>query len=172
MVWGHTDPNKMLVHLYVSSTAASVGYPRYTHEGVNGLSISRERIDGLNILVMFVFVAAVMESVAARLLATPMITIGLAVLAFVVAFAVLSLTALVFVAAGRERALTLGFTAEQRNTGLMLAATAGVLPDLGWLYIAFTYFPLYLLPLLLQPLARRIIAQAQTKATSPQGPAT
>ncbi len=53
----------------------------------------------------------------------------------------------------------------QRNTGLMLAATAGALPDLGWLYFAFTYFPLYLLPLLLQPLARRIITQPQAGAT-------
>ncbi len=47
----------------------------------------------------------------------------------------------------------------------MLAATAGALPDLGWLYFAFTYFPLYLLPLLLQPLARRIITQPQAGAT-------
>jgi len=150
--------------------SALVGFTVRRIAGLVAIERQRERIDGLNILVMFVFVAAVMESVAARFLAAPLITIGLAALAFVVAFAVLGLSALVFVAAGRERALTLGFTAAQRNTGLMLAATAGVLPDLSWLYIAFTYFPLYLLPLLLQPLARRIIAQAQTKATSQQGP--
>jgi hypothetical protein len=74
---------------------------------------------------------------------------------------VLGLTALVFASAGRERALTLGFTASQRNSGLMLAATAGALPDMTWLYLAFTYFPLYLLPLMLRPLARRMIARTQ-----------
>ena len=67
-----------------------------------------------------------------------------------------------FRVAGRERALTLGFMASQRNVGLMLAATGGALPDLTWLYFAFSYFPIYLSPLLIQPLARRIIARAQT----------
>ena len=110
---------------------------------------------------MFAFVSAMMESVAARFLAAPMVTVSLAALAFAVAFAVLGLSFLPFSLASRERALTLGFTASQRNTGLMLAATAGVLPDLGWLYFAFTYFPLYLLPLLLHPLARRVTARGE-----------
>jgi BASS family bile acid:Na+ symporter len=126
----------------------------------------RDGINGFNILVLFVFVAAVMERVAARFLATPAITIGLAALAFVVFFAVLGLTTLLFASAGGERALTLGFVAAQRNVGLMLAATAGALPDLTWLYFAFSYFPMYLSPLLLQPLTRRLIARAQ-KGDSP-----
>jgi BASS family bile acid:Na+ symporter len=135
--------------------------------GRAAIAQQRERIDGFNILVMLVFVSAMMESVAARFLAAPMMTIGLAALAFVVAFAVLCLTMLVFAIGGRERALTVGFTVSQRNTGLMLAATAGVLPDLSWLYFAFTYFPLYLLPLLLHPLARRKIGRTRTPRTPP-----
>lgn len=146
--------------------SALIGFTLRRMAGLSAIARQRERIDGFNILVMFVFVSAMMENVAARFLATPMITIGLAVLAFVVALAALGLTMLVSVAAGRERALTLGFTTSQRNTGLMLAATAGALPDLGWLYFAFTYFPLYLLPLLLQPLARRIITQPPSGATA------
>lgn len=152
--------------------SALVGLAVRRIAGLAAIERQRERIDGFNILVMFVFVAAIMGSVAARFLATPMITIGLAALAFVVAFAVLCLTTLLFVAAGRERALTLGFMASERNTGLMLAAFAGVLPDLSWLYFAFSYFPLYLLPLLLQPLTCRIIARAQTTPTQPRGPTT
>ena len=124
---------------------------------------------GFNILVLFVFIVAIMEGVAARFLTAPMITVGLLTLAFVVFFAVLCLTTVVFASAGRERAVTLGFMAAQRNVGLMLAATGGVLPDLAWLYFAFCYFPIYLSPLLLQPLARRIIARAQTTPTPPQG---
>src|SRR5207244_5107864 len=100
---------------------------------------------------------------------TPMITIGLAALAFMVFFAVLCLTTLLFAPAGRERALTLGFMASQRNVGLMLAATGGALPDLTWLYFAFSYFPIYLSPLLLQPLARRLIARAQRTSTPQAG---
>jgi BASS family bile acid:Na+ symporter len=44
----------------------------------------------------------------------------------------------------------------------MLAATGGALPDLAWLYFAFCYFPMYLSPLLLQPVARRMRAERTT----------
>jgi BASS family bile acid:Na+ symporter len=141
--------------------SALVGFTVRRIAGLAAIERQKERINGFNILVLFVFVAAVMESVAARFLAAPVITLGLAALAFVVFFAVLCLTALVFMFTGRERALGLGFMASQRNMGLMLAATGGALPDLTWLYFALSQFPIYLSPQLLQPLARRILARAQ-----------
>jgi BASS family bile acid:Na+ symporter len=121
----------------------------------------KEEIDGLNILVVFVFVAAVMENVAASFIAAPLAMIGLAALAFAASFAVLGLTSLVFARAGRERAFVLGLMASQRNMGLMLAATGGVLPDFVWLYFALCQFPIYLSPQLLKPLARRLLARSQ-----------
>lgn len=121
----------------------------------------KEEIDGLNILVVFVFVAAVMENVATSFVATPLAMIGLAALAFATSFAVLGLTSLVFAKAGRERAFVLGLMASQRNMGLMLAATGGVLPDFVWLYFALCQFPIYLSPQLLKPLARRLVARSQ-----------
>lgn len=136
--------------------SALVGITMRRIAGPAAIERNKVRIDGFNILVMFAFVAPVMESVGARFLAAPIVTIDLAALAFVLFFAVLGLTVLVFASAGRERALTLGFMASQRNVGLMLAATGGALPDLTWLYFAFCYFPLYLSPLLLQALVRRI----------------
>ena len=75
--------------------------------GVAVIERQKEKINGFNILVLFVFIAAIMESVVARFLATPMITIGLAALAFMVFFAVFCLTMLFFAPAGRERALIL-----------------------------------------------------------------
>lgn len=145
--------------------SALVGFTVRRFAGPTAIERQKEAINGFNILVLFVFVAAVMESVAARLLATPMITIGLVTLAFVVFFAVLCLTTLVFASAGWERALTLGLMASQRNVGLMLAASGGALPNLTWLYFAFSYFPIYLSPLVLQPLARRMIARAQKEGS-------
>jgi hypothetical protein len=121
----------------------------------------KDAINGLNVLVLFVFVAAVMESVAAQLLAAPLITTGVAALAFIVFSAVLSLTGLLFFWAGRERAVALAFMASQRNMGLMLAAAGGVLPALAWLYFALSQFPIYLAPYLLQPLVRRLIARSR-----------
>src|SRR6202022_2052252 len=110
--------------------AALVGFTVRRVVGPAAINRQEERIDGLNILVLFVFVAAVMESVGARFLDAPMITMALAALAFVVFFAVLALTALLFLFAGRERALALALMASQRNLGVMLAATSGALPDL------------------------------------------
>jgi len=140
--------------------AALVGLIVRRALGIAAIERHKERIDGLNILVLFVFVAAVMESVGARFLATPLLTTGLAALAFVVFSAVLLLTTLLFLSAGRARALALGFMASQRNMGLMLAATGGAVPDLTWLYFALSQFPIYLSPQLLQPLARRILGRA------------
>ena len=129
-----------------------------------------EQINGVNIILVFVFVAAVMEDVAARFVAEPAMMIELTVLTFALTFAILALTALVFVKAGREPALVLGLMASQRNMGLMLAATGGALPALTWLYFALAQFPVYLSPLLLISLARRL--KAGNAAISANAPAT
>jgi hypothetical protein len=116
----------------------------------------RERIDGLNVIVLLIFAIAVMDGVTARLIAQPGLVIGLTLVAFALALAIAALTALVFVRAGRRRALALGLATGLRNLGLMLAATGGAVPEVTWIYVGLAQFPIYLLPQLLQPLARRL----------------
>jgi hypothetical protein len=130
--------------------------------GLAAIRRCNNQIDGMNILLVFIFVAAVMENVGRRFLADPVGMIALTALAFAVTFAILALTSLVFAATGRERAFVLGLMASQRNMGLMLAATGGVLPDFTWTYFALAQFPVYLSPLLFAPLARRVKASAET----------
>jgi hypothetical protein len=60
----------------------------------------------------------------------------------------------------------LGLMVSQRNMGLMLAATDGVLPGTTWLYFAVSQFPIYLSPQLLKPMVRKLTAQR----TAPAGP--
>jgi len=124
--------------------------------GRAALERHRDHIDGLNILVVYVFVAAVMQDVAARFLAAPGVMLGLAGVAFAVSLALLAVTALAFFWVGGERALALGMMTSQRNMGLMLAATGGALHDVVWIYFALCQFPIYLLPHLLKPIAVRI----------------
>ncbi|MFL5107749.1 MAG: Na+-dependent transporter [Xanthobacteraceae bacterium] len=135
--------------------SALVGIAVRRIAGAAAVERHRDATDGVNVVVLFVFVAAVMENVAASFYAAPVVVLGLGVLAFVVSFAVLGLTAVVFTKAGRQRALVLGLVASQRNMGLMLAATSGALPDLVWVYVGLCQFPIYLAPQLLKPLARR-----------------
>ncbi len=125
--------------------------------GGDAVARRKDEIDGLNVLVLFVFVAAVMEGVADTFLAAPLLATAIGILAFVITFAVLGVSLLAFLWAGRDRAFALAFMASQRNMGLMLAATGGVLPDMAWLYFALCQFPIYLSPHLMKPLARRFV---------------
>jgi hypothetical protein len=136
--------------------------------GPDTIARRKDELDGINVIVAFVFVAAVMEHTAANFIDAPTATLGLAALAFAASIAVLGLTALVFARAGKERALMLGLMASQRNMGLMLAATGGALPDFVWLYFALCQFPIYLFPQLLKPLARRLAGRSQIAARAVQ----
>lgn len=124
--------------------------------GAETIARHKQPIDGVNILVLLVFVSAVMGPVAASFWAAPLRVLGLLVLAFALFAALLAVTTLVFRRAGLERALALGLMASQRNMGLMLAAVDGALPGLTWLYFALAQFPIYLSPQLLTPLVRRL----------------
>jgi predicted Na+-dependent transporter len=137
---------------------------------VGAATITRRarEIDGLTVLFLFVFVAAVMGNVVGGFLADPLAAVELTMLAFAVFFALLGATALIFRKAGYGRAMALGLMVSQRNMGLMLAATNGALPDLAWLYFALSQFPIYLSPLLLKP----IVSRANSRSLSSTEPET
>ncbi len=149
--------------------AALLGYSLRKLSGRAFIERQKMRIQGINILVLFVFVAALMGNVGTRFIAAPLSTSALAALAFGIFFAILGLTALLFLPAGRESALALGFMASQRNMGLMLAATSGALPEMTWLYFALSQFPIYLSPQLLKPLAHWILGRTSDTSISKPG---
>jgi BASS family bile acid:Na+ symporter len=126
--------------------------------GRNFIEAQRERIDGLSVLAMFMFAVAAMDGVTEHFRANPLLVIALTALAFVLALAMMAITAMVFLRAGRARAIAIGLIAGNRNIGLMLAATGFVVPDIAWLYFALAQFPIYLLPHLLKPLAKQFSA--------------
>src|SRR5215470_15193249 len=66
--------------------SASVGLMVRRLAGLAAIQRRKDEIDGINILVAFVFVAAVMEHVAARVVASPVQMLGLGVLAFALFF--------------------------------------------------------------------------------------
>ncbi len=120
--------------------------------GRGALERRARELDGMTVLFLFVFVVAVMGNVASSFMTDPVKIVELTLLAFAVFFTLLGLTALIFRKAGYERAMALGLMVSQRNMGLMLAATDGVLPGTAWLYFALSQFPIYLSPQLLKPI--------------------
>jgi hypothetical protein len=132
--------------LAILGGAALVGFVSRRIFGMAAVCRNKGAIDGVNMIAFFVFLAAIMEGVGLRFLTTPVFTTALLALAFLVFGALFLLTALLFRPADRKRALALGFMVSQRNMGLMLAATGGLLPDLAWLYFALAQFPIYFSP--------------------------
>jgi hypothetical protein len=104
-----------LVSIIAGSALVAMGIRRAV--GIAAITRYKDHIDGVNILLVFVFVGAVMEHVAARAAAQPLVMLGLAALAFAVCYAMLGLTTIVLANAGRERAFALGLMASQRNRG-------------------------------------------------------
>jgi len=135
--------------------AACVGIAVRSFAGKPWVERQAERIDGLNVVVLFLFAVALMGDVAANAIARPVFVLGLLTLATAVTFGLSGLTVLIFIRAGVHSALPLGHSAGSRNTGLMLAAAAGAVPELVWLYIALLQIPIYALPLILKPLVQR-----------------
>lgn len=135
-------------------------------------AIERQKgvIDGINILVLLVFVSAVMGTVIGSFWADPIRIIELTAFAFAVFFALLGVTALIFRKCGHERAFALGLMVSQRNMGIMLAATDGILPGTTWLYFALSQFPVYLTPLLLTPIVGRLRVHKVGSAATPTCP--
>jgi BASS family bile acid:Na+ symporter len=115
----------------------------------------REHIDGLNVIALFVFAAALMGSVTAYLFREPWLVLALLALSFLITFGLMAATTALFWRAGAVRAMSLGLPGGTRNMGLMLAAASGV-SEIVWLYFAVAQFPIYLAPQLLYPLVSRI----------------
>ncbi len=124
-----------------------------------------ERIDGLSVIALFFFAVALMDGVLASIISEPLKVLGLTLLSFALSLGLAALTAFVFARLGMGQALALGLAAGNRNMGLMLAATGTAVPDLTWLYFAVAQFPIYLMPAMLKPLARRV-APPSTQTSS------
>jgi len=115
-----------------------------------------ERIDGLSVVALFFFAVGLMDGVLASIISEPVKVLGLTLLSFALSFGLMVLTAVVFARLGMGQALALGLAAGNRNMGLMLAAAGAAVPDLTWLYFAIAQLPIYLMPAMLKPLARRV----------------
>jgi len=138
--------------------AGAVAYAIRRIAGQAWIERQKEPIDGLNVIAVFVFAIAAMDGVPRHVMADPLFAIALFALIIVLSCALIGLSVLVFWRAGIERGVVIGLLAAFRNIGLVMATLGASLPDLAWFYFAMAQFPIYLLPVLLQPLARRLTA--------------
>ncbi len=124
--------------------------------GAARIEAAKTEIDGLNVLLLFAFIIAAMDGVAARFLSDPFFILAVTALTFAVSFTQTAITYLGLRRIGRADAFTVALAAGNRNMGLMVAAMGGVVPDFTWLYFALGQLPTYTLPMILKPLAGRM----------------
>jgi BASS family bile acid:Na+ symporter len=124
--------------------------------GWQRIAASGELLDGINVVVLFVFIVALMGDTAFRFLEEPLRITLIVVLTFAIAALILGVTAFVLIRSGRADALTAALAASNRNMGLMPAAVGASLPPDTWLWFALAQFPIYLLPVVIKPLIPKL----------------
>jgi BASS family bile acid:Na+ symporter len=120
-----------------------------------------ERIDGLSIAVLIIYAIPLMDGVVARGIAEPAKLGGFIAGSFAGALltnAVMVLGCLAFL--DRRSALTAGFCSGGRNNALLMAVLPAAADKDIFLFIAAVQVPIYVIPTLLQPIYRRLLARS------------
>lgn len=131
------------------------------------LVLGRERIarhkgtfDGLAVVFYALFAIAAMDGVLVAMIETPALVaailagvFALSIVGFAIAFVGLRM-----LPAGDR--FVLGYATGQRNMGLLVAALGAATPDVTFLFFALAQFPIYLLPQIVKPIARRLVHPA------------
>jgi predicted Na+-dependent transporter len=118
-------------------------------------------MDGVSVILLIGFAIAIMDGITARLTGDPAYIGLVAALSFAVYIGMMAMSYGVFLLAmpgvGRRAALSAGFVSGTRNLAIILAVLpASVDPDLP-LFFAVGQFPIYILPMVLKPVFRRLL---------------
>jgi hypothetical protein len=151
------SPLELGVKLFFFFAASgAVAYAIRRAAGQEKIDRGREVLDGLNVIAVFVFAIAAMDRVPEHVMANPLFALKLMVFIAALTALLAALTVLVFIRVGVSRGLVIGLLAAFRNLGVIMAAIGTTLPDMAWFFFALVQFPIYLMPALLKPLARRL----------------
>jgi len=144
-----------LLLMLIASAIIGIGLKKIL--GKQTIDIHKEKIDGINILLLLVFVTGIMHGVSETFIVTPLFSSILLIVGFIIFFILFFVTIIIFQRIGKSSAYSLGFMVAQRNMGLMIAAMGESLPSLTLIYFAISQFPIYLSPQLLRPLIKKIL---------------
>jgi BASS family bile acid:Na+ symporter len=125
--------------------------------GRQRLAALADPLAGLAVLGLVLFAVGIMDGVTARAVAEPGMVAGCLLAAAALNVALQGLTATIAWPCGRRRALTLGLVAGNNNLGLVIAAMLDRASQDLLVFVAMAQLPIYLLPLLQQPLYRRLL---------------
>jgi BASS family bile acid:Na+ symporter len=115
-------------------------------------------LDGASVAILLIFILAIMDGVTAVALARPGYVALVTLAAFAANIALQGLGALVALRLGLRQALTVGFMTGNCNMGLVMVALADKADFDVIVFFAMAQLPMYMLPALLRPVYRRLLA--------------
>ncbi|MEX0694091.1 MAG: hypothetical protein WD075_06590 [Rhodospirillales bacterium] len=156
------DPVAMMGRMafIVLSAAASAGLTRKLL-GNARLVTAAPLLDGVVVILLIAFAVGIMDGVTAKLLTDPADIVYVTALSFAAYIGMMLISFLVFLVAipdaGRRGALSAGFISGTRNLAIILAVLPpSVDPDIP-LFFAIGQFPIYIMPLILKPVFRKLL---------------
>ncbi len=121
----------------------------------------QSQMDGVNVLVLFLFAVAVMDGVGPAIINHPLLILGLLVATFALALGQMGLMRIALFFLDGQKAMAIAMATGLRNMGLMVAALGMSIPEVTWLWFAIGQFPIFFMPWLIQHVrARRGIEPA------------
>lgn len=143
-----------LLFILVGTAICGIAMQKYL--GPAKLKQYKQELDGINVILLLVFVCAIIGNVRDPLLASPLKVLSLTLLSFAIFFALFAATYLVFKTWSKEKALSISLLVSNRNMGLLIAASGGALPELTWMYFAVAQLPIYFCPQIVKPLLKQL----------------
>ncbi len=126
-------------------------------------------LDGFGVVMYFLFAVAAMDGVTEAFMTRPgkvFLFLGIAFAVVLAGFFLAWLALRLFVKPGDV--FLLGYGTGQRNMGAMIAALGAATPETTFLFFALAQFPIYLMPQLLKPIAKRFaVGDVVPGSTSP-----
>jgi len=139
-----------------SAMALTVVVQRFL--GSARLAAATASLDSCKLIVLLAMAVALMDGIGALIIERPVYVLLVVALSFVANAGMQIFAVVPFLAMGKRPALTVAFSAGNRNMAIILAVIpAGIMPDLE-LYLVLAQVPMYVLPSLLVPLYKRVFA--------------
>lgn len=132
--------------------AMAVGLATRRFVGAQWLADKKPELDGVGVVLFFIFAIALTESVSNAAFADPARVALYMALAFLICILCFAATIAVWRRYDRAEAVTLALATGLRNTGLLIAVMGvGHVPEQTFLFFALMQFPIYFAPQLVKP---------------------
>jgi len=129
--------------------------------GGERIAHARPILDTIAVSIAILFAIGAMEGVGLRLVDAPLATVAFMAGAFAFLLAQMAVTLVVFRPFVGVDAVAIAYAAGNRNAGLVVAGLGATAVDDGlWFFFALSQLPIFIFPLVLTPVGRRLAAPA------------